>query len=1053
MIKEKKKSKIWRGVAGTSVALTAIMGGTIVLSFGLLQTYVNGFFGTSNVKLTNNEDNKDTTYYKSDYNSVTDLVAAREELNKEVARQGTTLLKNMVASDGTTALPFTQSKPKITFLGNQSHQPMYGMCSGAAAIKNTAQITSYEDAFRERGFELNPKTIALYESHKDEYHPNGPGGYGAAAGIYSIGELPVTSEYYTPEIEQSFKDYNDAAVVFIERNIGEGYDLFSDVETKDPNSSWRNYIQNDLEKGTDGVHNALQIQNREWELLNYAKKHFKKVIVFINTSNPIECQDLEEDDGISAVVYVGATGTKGAYGVADVLLGHDEKGNKVSPSGGLVDTWATDNHSAPAMMNYGHFEFANSTDIDAADARSRYGSYYIVEAEGVYIGYKYYETRYEDAILNQNNASGNSGIYESKGNSWNYADEMVYPFGYGLSYTTFNEEIKDVKMVGDELVVDVTVTNTGDYTGMDNVQLYMQSPYTQYDKTNLVEKPFTFIGCAKTENLEKGATTTVTIKVDKELLANYDYKNAECYIREAGDYWFSVGDDAHAAVNNMLAAMGHTNGLVDAKGKTAITNTKAARKFTLAEEKITESNGYKIENHFETADLNSYQPNTVTYLSRQDWVNTYPKSYDGIVAKGSYDGVDMLEELKDKDTYKKDETKTFDFKYGNPDKTDYQLSMMIGNSDWDNEGWDLLLNQMTLADYVAIAFPIVPTSVDGYVAGYNCGFPGNTGAEGPTGNAAGWVDDETAKKFGNHYRMTADEEANEYLKNYNCSSMEQQMLLAGTFNPELARKQGEIFGEDGLWNHRSGKIHCSAQEIGVNNHRTAYSGRNAEYYSEDANLSYILGYEECVGIQSKGGKCEPKHFFGNDQEEHRQGLATFSNEAALREIQMRASEGAIRIDKGGAYQAMTSFSRYGVIQSSCSSAAYDDMIAGEWGNKYCWNITDMAFTRIMPAQEAVANGTDTFCAFSYDSYKTSMNAEVLQDDPYLASRLRNSAKKALYGWANSNDCNDFSSNTKITHVTPWWQPAFISLECIFGVLAAGSIVLYVISTVREKEHN
>lgn len=834
--------------------------------------------------------------------------------------------------------------------------------------------------------------ISFYEGLKETYKPEGPGGFGPFAGKGFI--------------------------------IGEGFDV-PDTPTV-----------NEVFLDGDGEHDGLQLQNAERELIAFAKEHFDKVIVLLNSSNPLECGDLQRDEGIDAILWTGAVGTRGSYGIADLLLGNE------NPSGGLVNTYAEDNHSAPAMMNYGHFEFANSAEI----SNPAYGSYYIVEAEGVYIGYKYYETRYLDAILGQGNASSSAGVYASEGN-WNYADEVVYPFGYGLSYTTFAEEITDCKLIQDGLEVTVKVTNTGSVAGKDNVQLYMQAPYTDYDKQNLVEKPFTFIGAAKTSVLEPGDTSTLAIKVDEELLASYDYIKAGGYLLEAGTYHVAVGDGAHDAANNILAAMG-ASGMTDQEGRPVDGNTAATATFQVSNTKVLyeHNDDVDVKNRFQDfSDLNSFQPGTVTYLSRQDWAGTYPKSYTGIEAKGvSPNGVDMLAELSG-DTYVPDPDATIDFKYGNPDGTSYSAAMMIGNADYDDEGWDLLLNQMGLGDYNALLLPLINSSETGASAGFGIGFPGATGSEGPSGNAVGFATKAVHDQTNTPYYMTAEEEADPYLSTYNCSSMHQQSMLAATFNPALARRMGEIFGEDTLW------CHCTAMEIGVNNHRTAYSGRNAEYYSECGNLSYIMAYEESAGIQAKGGYAMPKHYFGNDQETHRQGLATFANEAAMREIQMRGSEGSF---KAGATKYMTSFSRYGVIQSAYCMESYD-ILYDEWGVTAAVNMTDMAFNTLMYGPRSVVAGTTTFCSFSYApdnfmSYNGILDAKHLEANPELAAAARKAAKQQLYIWANSNDANGYLSTTQFKNVTTWWETALIAIDVMLGLGAVACAVCYLIKNKGGK---
>lgn len=1034
----KKYGKAIRGMAGTMAVLMCVTTAASAVTQSL-KTYVNGFFGTSSVKMiAADEGLEDVIYYESEFDSVSELVAARDAINEQVVEEGAVLLKNLGQ-----ALPLKKAS-KVTLLGMGSHQAMYGMCAGAAAIGNKEQIVTFETAFQERGLELNPVMISFYESLKDTYKPGGAGGWGenARSGM-TIGEVPV-SEYGDQQIS-SLSEYNDAAIIFIERNSGEGFDIAADAgQQSEADAELPQNAQKDrgVSEGIldgDGEHDGLQLQNREKELIELAKKHFDKVIILLDSSNPIECGQLQEDEGVDAILWAGAVGTKGSYGIADLLSGEE------NPSGGLVDTYAADNHSAPAVMNAGEFAFTNAADIN----NPKYGSYYIVEAEGVYVGYKYYETRYMDAVLGQGNADSEAGAYASDGN-WNYAAEVVYPFGYGLSYTEFEEKVTGCTLNDEGLLVTAEVTNTGDTPGKDNVQLYLQAPYTDYDKENLVEKPFTFIGCVKTKELQPGETAEVSIKADRELLASYDYVKEQTYILEAGDYYVALGDGAHDAANNILARMG-AEGMTDEQGNAVTGDENAAAVFTVdAFQRLDEgAQGSEVKNRFQDfSDLNSYQPGTVTYLSRQDWEATYPKSYTGIKAEGvSPNGVDMFAELSG-DTYRPDESQTIDFKYGNPDGTAYTAAMMIGNADWDDEGWELLLNQMSLADYMALTMPLIAPADMGASAGYGASFPGLTAAEGPTGMSIGFATQKMHEETNTPYYMTPEEEKDPYISTYNCSSMHQQILLGATFNPELARRMGEIFGEDTLWCHSTG------MEIGVNNHRTAYSGRNAEYFSECGNHGYIMAREEAYGIASKGGCAWIKHYFGNDQEIHRQGLATFANEAAMREIQMRACEGAFR--DAGAKRCMTSFSRYGVIQAARCLPAFD-VIREEWGCRENVNMTDMAFNTLMYGAASVAGGTDTFCSFSYApdnamSYYGILDAEHLQKDAALAKAARESAKRQLYIWANSNDANGYSSSVRFVDATTWWETALTVMRILFGLGAVAFAAAYVfMSQRREKE--
>lgn len=1011
---KKSKKQVYRGLSNTFMAATAVLTAGTVMATSL-GTYVNQALGTSSVKAVTTGEVTDTTYYKSEFNSVTELVEAREKMNEQVVEEGAALLRNE-----NKALPLAANS-KITLLGMGSHQAMYDIGQGAAGIGNRDQIVTFEDAFADRGLQLNPTIIKFYEGLKDTYTPTYEGSY-TGAGNVVIGEVP--QKEYTSAQTDSFADYNDAAIIFIECNIGEGGDL---PDTADA----ANLIG-------DGEHDALQLQNEERDLIKMAKANFGKVIVLIDSSNPVEIGELTSGDlAVDAIMWIGGVGCNGSYGIADLLVGNS------NPSGGLVDTYATNNHSAPAMMNYGDFKFSNAGDI-----QNSMGQSYIVEAEGVYIGYKYYESRYADTVLGLGNADSTAGTYASQ-EGWNYADEVVYPFGYGLSYTTFSEELKSVEKTDDGVRATVTVTNTGDVAGKDNVQLYLQSPNTDYDKENLVEKPFTFVGCAKTQELAPGASETVTIDVDEELLASYDYVNAKTYTLEAGTYWFSIGDGAHDAVNNMLAAQGAEN-LTNPDGTEAEANATNATTLEIGETTLLNEgkDGTEITNRLEDfSDLNSFQPGTVTYLSRNDWEATYPVSYDNIKAEGtSPNGVDMFAELNG-DTYVPDTTKTIDFEYGNPDNTNYSAATLIGNTDYDSEAYEMILNQMSLADYANLAFPLLGTdNFENYTAGFHANFPAITGNEGPSGNAVGFKTEADHETTGTPYYMTAEEAADPYLANYNCSTMHQQSLLAATFNPDLARRMGEIFGEDTLWTH------CTSMEIGVNNHRTAYSGRNSEYYSECGNLSYIMGAEEAAGIESKGGYAMPKHFFGNDQETNRSGLATFANEAAMREIQLRGTEGAFT--KAGARRFMTAFSRYGVIQSAYCSEAINGIVRGEWGCPYAVNLTDMAMTDLMYPARSVVNGTDGFCSFFWGGnmdYSADFTEAAVAANADLATALRESAHRNLYIWANSNDANGYAANVEFVTVMPWWQKALIGADAVLGVLTLAFAVLYIVNEKKAKK--
>ncbi|MDE6589406.1 MAG: glycoside hydrolase family 3 C-terminal domain-containing protein, partial [Oscillospiraceae bacterium] len=303
-------------------------------------------------------------------------------------------------------------------------------------------------------------------------------------------------------------------------------------------------------EGKDMAQGGLALTSDDQANIDAAKASGAKVVVLLSGDHPIETAQLERDAGVSAILHLGNAGFRGAYGVADVITG------TVTPSGKLVDTYAADTMSSPAMMNFGDYAYTNSSRIKASQAKN-----YVVYAEGIYSDYRYYETRYEDCVLGQGSAASGAGVYAGSG-SWSYADEVAYPFGYGLSYTTFSKELVGEPVFDHDAhtaVLTVKVTNTGSVAGKEVVTVFAQSPYTDYDIQNKVEKASVqLLGFEKTGELAPSDSETLEVTVHLQWLASYDYVTAKTYIMDAGDYYFSVGGSAHDALNNILAAKGKT---------------------------------------------------------------------------------------------------------------------------------------------------------------------------------------------------------------------------------------------------------------------------------------------------------------------------------------------------------------------------------------------------------------------------------------------------------------------------------------------------------------
>lgn len=464
----KRKSRIILASCLTGIAAALAVGITIGNFYAFKYEPIIALnLGQDTYKIVNNDsDEKVEDIYKSEFSSSRKLVREENKYAETIQSEGSVLLMNK-----NYALPATTAK-NITLFGTTSVDFLYGG-SGAGSI-STLGTPTLKEAFENLDFKVNSTVWDLYSSGAGSSYRRA-----ANSNTYKVGEAPVS--IFTDDIKSSFSNYNDLAIVVIGRTGMENSDLaLTTVE--------------------DSSKHSLQLSQNEIDTIKLAKDSgFKKVVVLLNTLNAMELNELD-DLGVDACLWVGAGGQKGINAIPKMI-----KGDLV-PSGRLVDTYAVDALSAPAMKNFGDYTFTNAT--------SRNTSKYLNYSEGIYIGYKYYETRYEDKVLNQ----GNAGDYD-------YKKEVQFPFGYGLSYTNFEYSNFDVKENADTFDFRVTVKNTGGLASKDVVEIYMQSPYTDYDKTNNVEKSaIELVGFEKTGIIEPNKSETLTVSVKKSEMASYDYK-------------------------------------------------------------------------------------------------------------------------------------------------------------------------------------------------------------------------------------------------------------------------------------------------------------------------------------------------------------------------------------------------------------------------------------------------------------------------------------------------------------------------------------------------
>lgn len=868
--------------------------------------------------------------------------------------------------------------------------PFYSYHSGGDAAAGAMVPTRTYLACMQEAYEVNPTMVEAYQTSgytrlKDPEAPE-------------IGEAPI--ELYTDELKASWvDDYSDAAIVMLTRQASEDCDLMLEDPT--------------------GV-SALALHQEERDLLAMVKAEkdagrFQRVIVLVNSSWAIELGELA-DFGVDAALWVGAPGATGFAGVVHVLTG------EVCPSGKLVDTFAKNSLSAPAIT-YAQMKNTPTWDnlqevLDGCADTDRFVSYYLIYAEGIYVGYKYYETRYEDCVLGQGNADGTAG--SSTGEAWSYNDEVAYPFGYGLSYTTFDQALDGVEFdeATDTYSVSVTVTNTGQVAGKSVVEVYAQAPYGDYERENLVEKSAVqIVGFGKTGLLDPGASETLKIEVERYLLASYDYTAAKGYVLSAGDYYLAIGDDAHDALNNILAAKGAT-GMTGVDGQA--TEGAAAKTYTwnVAELDATSYarsryTDVEVTNHFEDADINTLGCETVTYLTRADWEGSFPATQVAITATS-----EMIADL-DGYTYETpaDAPSVDDFVQG--EDAGLTFADMYGVDFDDDETWDTFLNQLTVEEMASI-------------------MPDNNGSVALDGIAmpASYRGDD----------MDCLEQVHFKLNDQSGFLWPSIMLSASTWNREEISRRAELTANEAYF--------MACTEIwsgGPNIHRTPFNGRATAYYSEDGQIGYFIGQLQAEACQKYGVILGLKHLCVNDQEARRESAATFTNEQALRENYLRAFEGAYA--KGGASGLMTAFNRIGTTYCGSSPELLRTVLREEWGAHVtvCSDAVVGSDYKKHYA-ENLAAGMDYWCwdtagfgAKQEDA--TNLSSDVIPQlieagDGYMLQLLREATKNHVYAEVNSNLVNGLSSNATIVHTTPWWQTALTGVTVGSGIVAAGALGLY-----------
>lgn len=1019
-----KKTGLWRGLAGLLLALTMLA----IFTTAVLFQYASIINQTFNIQTSVWEkveypegEEPDTTYHKSTFGEInaenlTKLENAAYEQTENEAREGSVLLKNEKVGEEP-ALPLAADERKVTLFGHAASDPLYRTSAACTRVttNNPELVVDLRRALTDAGFEINEELYDAYAS----------GSATSMLGYSFNAEEPI--DFYRSH-ESSYAGYNDVAIVMLSRSAGEGTDMRVD-QSKMNNIDTPGFTSEE-EK------NSLALQKREREMLEYvASLGFGKTIVLINTNYMMELDWLNDPAyGVDACLFIGTPGLTGLNGVVDLLTGD------AVPSGRLVDTFAASSLSSPAIVNAcGNTpQWANADTYRDSGIVTDYAqqtAYVTVQQENIYVGYKYYETRYADAVTGDTGARSSVGSMD--GQAWDYAKEMVYPFGYGLSYTTFSQTIESVTANEDNTyTVRVRVENTGNVPAKDVVQVYVNTPYGEYEKQRNIEKSaILFVGFEKTGVVEPGAANAVTVDVvvEEYLFASYDYTDTKGYVLTEGDYTFAVGRDAHDALNNVLGNHVHASGLVDQDGNAVTADADTTYTWHMDLDTTTYMYGegeaderIRVTNRFDKMDINYWEGNDVTYLTRSDWQNTFPTE----PAEAHLLGEEM-ETLLQGDFYRKadDAPSTSIYAQGvrnNWQGVDNELPFVsMRNVAYDNdEVWESFIDQFSLDDLVLMT--------GNYFGNNAIGDPVNLPEKGG-GDGCQGVGDEAYDTSLTGGKVL-----------WPCLYTS---LLACTYNKEIMEERGTLMANQALFLDQT-----VIWTGGGNLHRTPYGGRNAEYYSEDANLCYMVGSIELPAMERLGILGGIKHFAANDQESNREGVSTFYTEQAFREGALRGFEGAIR--KGKVNAVMQAFNRQGVVYSSSCYELNVTVLREEWGFKG-EAITD-ASSGITTGYKShyttsMANGTDIYC-LDGESVGGGIIAKYIKDndDGYLLGWLRTAARHTAYALSRSAAVNGLDDNTVIRDVIPVWQIMTVVGTCVVGVLAAGAIVLCVLSKRRPS---
>lgn len=892
--------------------------------------------------------------------SKAEAFANAQEVNLKLAEEGFVLLKNENA-----ALPMNKGARISVFSKNSVNLSYGGSGSGGFDTSNNKDL--YE-SLNDAGFVTNPTLKSFYESSQ-----SGPVRTANSSDLdngdnQKIATAETPQSKYTDAVKNSYADYSDAALVVITRIGGEGFDL--------PR------YQGDSEGAVSADSHYLELDQNEIDLLTAVTDGtFKRVVVVFNTPSSFEATFLKDSayaafaDKIDAAVWIGFTGSNGITALGEILNGD------VNPSGRLVDIWAADFTKNPSFVNFGTGCLPDTTD------KYDGGMYYSVDyEEGIYVGYRYYETR-----------------GETDGEDW-YNANVVYPFGYGLSYTTFDWTVGDASAseieLGTTITVPVTVKNTGSVAGKEVVQLYASAPYTLggIEKAHKV-----LVGFAKTKLLQPGESETVTVSFDPYSAASYDYRDANSngfsgYELEAGEYTLYVSRNAHESEKAIAL-----NLAADVQiGTDPTTDSEVVNRYTDSEEFL--DSDWQLD----------------TMLSRADWEGTWPTPQTA----QQHAGTDRLyEEIRSEEHNNPTDFDSEEYPWFGEEPT-LTLRDLLPSAEaegyepvvsYDDERWEELMMGCDEEEMIAL----INNGAYHTLAMEGVGLPATIHGDGPSGFTCFMSKEQV---------------------NGTCQYVSEP-VMASTWNINLMNELGEAIGEEGtIGDKATGQPYSSIYAPGVNIHRSPFGGRCSEYFSEDPFISGMMGAAEVQGIQSRGVLPTVKHFVANEQETHRSigGDLSWVSEQTLREIYLKPFEYTVK--RGETRGIMSSFNRIGTRWTGGDYRLLTEILRNEWGFN---GLVICDFNTIpqymIPRMMFYAGGS-----LDLATQQSAMWTDCDTSDAGDAIVLMRAVKDVMYALVNSNAMNA----EVIGYNPPIWQEYLHWINIGAFTLVGVWLVLAIVRTVR-----